>query len=214
MPSPTRLHRLRGPAAAHADPGRDALRHRRPLPALRDRDRLGIPRRAEGGRVADALSRAARRGGSTSPATRASRPRPSARATTPSSPRLLADVFRGRTAAEWERDLSVLDVACVELATGPIARAVMHDPIARDAVNVRHEILPEIVPVRILYIFAHIVRDIGFLKGHHSKRKYANRPMHAPTRCAVTLNLRSSSWLLTNHQNSSIKKKCAHGSGL
>ena len=53
----------------------------------------------------------------------------------------LAGVFRGATAAEWERRLTPLDVACVEVADGPVARAVMNDPITREAgflVDVEH----------------------------------------------------------------------------
>jgi crotonobetainyl-CoA:carnitine CoA-transferase CaiB-like acyl-CoA transferase len=53
----------------------------------------------------------------------------------------LAGVFRQRSAADWERDLQAADVACAELAQGPIARAVITDPIGRDAgflVEVEH----------------------------------------------------------------------------
>ncbi|MGH7822191.1 MAG: CoA transferase, partial [Candidatus Binatia bacterium] len=45
----------------------------------------------------------------------------------------LAAVFRRRPAAEWERDLTDVDVGCVEVAPGPVARAVMDDPIGREA---------------------------------------------------------------------------------
>jgi crotonobetainyl-CoA:carnitine CoA-transferase CaiB-like acyl-CoA transferase len=54
---------------------------------------------------------------------------------------LLAGIFRERPAVDWERDLQSLDVACAELAQGPIARAVIADPIGRDAgflVEVEH----------------------------------------------------------------------------
>jgi crotonobetainyl-CoA:carnitine CoA-transferase CaiB-like acyl-CoA transferase len=45
----------------------------------------------------------------------------------------LAGVFRRRTAAEWEERLVPAGVACVEVAPGPVARAAMSDPIAREA---------------------------------------------------------------------------------
>jgi crotonobetainyl-CoA:carnitine CoA-transferase CaiB-like acyl-CoA transferase len=45
----------------------------------------------------------------------------------------LADVFRRRTAAEWERDLVAADVAGVEVAAGPIARVVVQEPWFGDA---------------------------------------------------------------------------------
>jgi crotonobetainyl-CoA:carnitine CoA-transferase CaiB-like acyl-CoA transferase len=46
---------------------------------------------------------------------------------------LLAAAFACASAAEWERALTAADVACVEVAQGPVARAVMNDPIAREA---------------------------------------------------------------------------------
>jgi len=46
---------------------------------------------------------------------------------------VLAEVFRSRPAADWERALAACDVACAEVARGPVARAVMDDPIAREA---------------------------------------------------------------------------------
>jgi crotonobetainyl-CoA:carnitine CoA-transferase CaiB-like acyl-CoA transferase len=46
---------------------------------------------------------------------------------------VLTRVFRTRRAADWERVLLRADVGCVEVAEGPIARAIMDDPIARDA---------------------------------------------------------------------------------
>jgi crotonobetainyl-CoA:carnitine CoA-transferase CaiB-like acyl-CoA transferase len=45
----------------------------------------------------------------------------------------LAAVFRQRPAKDWERELVAADLGCVEAAKGPIARAVMCDPIAREA---------------------------------------------------------------------------------
>jgi crotonobetainyl-CoA:carnitine CoA-transferase CaiB-like acyl-CoA transferase len=45
----------------------------------------------------------------------------------------LAEVFHRRPARDWERDLTGADVACAELAPGPVARAVVADPIVRDA---------------------------------------------------------------------------------
>ncbi len=53
----------------------------------------------------------------------------------------LAGAFRTRTAAEWERHCVGFDVACVEVAPGPVARAVIEDPVTRDAgflVEVEH----------------------------------------------------------------------------
>jgi crotonobetainyl-CoA:carnitine CoA-transferase CaiB-like acyl-CoA transferase len=53
----------------------------------------------------------------------------------------LARGFATRTADEWERLLLARDVACVAVADGPVARAVMYDPVARDAgmlVEVEH----------------------------------------------------------------------------
>lgn len=53
----------------------------------------------------------------------------------------LESVFRCRHAAEWEQDLQAADVACAEIVQGPIARAVIADPIGRDAgflVEVEH----------------------------------------------------------------------------
>ena len=47
--------------------------------------------------------------------------------------RVLADVFRRRPAGEWERELLAADVGCVELAKGPISRAVLEDPVTREA---------------------------------------------------------------------------------
>ncbi len=46
---------------------------------------------------------------------------------------LLAGVLRTRPAAEWERHFTSADVGCVEVAQGPIARAVMDDPVTREA---------------------------------------------------------------------------------
>jgi len=45
----------------------------------------------------------------------------------------LAAVFLGAPADDWERRLLAHDVACVALADGPVARAVMYDPVTRDA---------------------------------------------------------------------------------
>jgi crotonobetainyl-CoA:carnitine CoA-transferase CaiB-like acyl-CoA transferase len=45
----------------------------------------------------------------------------------------LGAAFRARTAREWEGILVPRDVACAEIAPGPIARAVFYDPIGRDA---------------------------------------------------------------------------------
>jgi crotonobetainyl-CoA:carnitine CoA-transferase CaiB-like acyl-CoA transferase len=45
----------------------------------------------------------------------------------------LGRIFRTRSAADWERALLARGVGCVEVADGPIYRAVMDDPIARDA---------------------------------------------------------------------------------
>jgi crotonobetainyl-CoA:carnitine CoA-transferase CaiB-like acyl-CoA transferase len=47
--------------------------------------------------------------------------------------RLLAGVFERRPASEWERALEAYDVACAEVEKGPVARAVMDDPITREA---------------------------------------------------------------------------------
>jgi crotonobetainyl-CoA:carnitine CoA-transferase CaiB-like acyl-CoA transferase len=46
---------------------------------------------------------------------------------------VLAGIFARRPAADWERELEACDVACAEVAAGPVARAVMDDPIAREA---------------------------------------------------------------------------------
>ncbi|MEW6272253.1 MAG: CoA transferase, partial [Thermodesulfobacteriota bacterium] len=54
---------------------------------------------------------------------------------------VLAAAFAREEAAEWERVLTAADVACVEVAQGPVARAVMSDPVAREAgflVEVEH----------------------------------------------------------------------------
>lgn len=56
----------------------------------------------------------------------------------------LAAVFARRAASDWERDLTARDVACVEVAAGPVARAVMDDPVSREAgflVEVEHPTL-------------------------------------------------------------------------
>ena len=45
----------------------------------------------------------------------------------------LARVFRGATAREWEDELIAHDIACVEIASGPVSRAVMDDAITREA---------------------------------------------------------------------------------
>lgn len=45
----------------------------------------------------------------------------------------LAAIFRGAAADDWERRLLVRDVACVAVAEGPVARAVMYDAVTRDA---------------------------------------------------------------------------------
>jgi len=45
----------------------------------------------------------------------------------------LSEVFRGRPAADCERDLVARDIGCVAVEKGSIARAVMQGPIARDA---------------------------------------------------------------------------------
>jgi len=45
----------------------------------------------------------------------------------------LEAVFTKRSADEWERLLLPRDVACVAVADGPVGRAVMMDPVARDA---------------------------------------------------------------------------------
>ena len=46
---------------------------------------------------------------------------------------VLGKVFRGRPAADWERELLAADVGCVELAEGPISRAVLEDAVTREA---------------------------------------------------------------------------------
>lgn len=45
----------------------------------------------------------------------------------------LQAAFVRRSADEWERLLLARDVACVAVADGPVARAVMMDPVAREA---------------------------------------------------------------------------------
>jgi crotonobetainyl-CoA:carnitine CoA-transferase CaiB-like acyl-CoA transferase len=45
----------------------------------------------------------------------------------------LAAVFATGDADEWERLLLARDVACVAVADGPVARAVMYDPVTREA---------------------------------------------------------------------------------
>jgi crotonobetainyl-CoA:carnitine CoA-transferase CaiB-like acyl-CoA transferase len=45
----------------------------------------------------------------------------------------LARVFREASASEWERELTPLDIACVEVAPGPVSRAIMEDAITREA---------------------------------------------------------------------------------
>jgi crotonobetainyl-CoA:carnitine CoA-transferase CaiB-like acyl-CoA transferase len=53
----------------------------------------------------------------------------------------LAGVFRRRAARDWERELLAAGVGCVEVADGPIYRAVMDDAITREAgflVDVEH----------------------------------------------------------------------------
>jgi crotonobetainyl-CoA:carnitine CoA-transferase CaiB-like acyl-CoA transferase len=45
----------------------------------------------------------------------------------------LAALFRTRAARDWERALVAEGVGCVEVADGPIYRAVMDDPVAREA---------------------------------------------------------------------------------
>jgi crotonobetainyl-CoA:carnitine CoA-transferase CaiB-like acyl-CoA transferase len=45
----------------------------------------------------------------------------------------LTRVFAQRPADEWERELTALDVACVEVAAGPVARGVVEGPLLRDA---------------------------------------------------------------------------------
>jgi crotonobetainyl-CoA:carnitine CoA-transferase CaiB-like acyl-CoA transferase len=45
----------------------------------------------------------------------------------------LARVFRTRPASGWERTLLAAGVGCVEVARGPIYRAVMDDPVSREA---------------------------------------------------------------------------------
>jgi crotonobetainyl-CoA:carnitine CoA-transferase CaiB-like acyl-CoA transferase len=54
---------------------------------------------------------------------------------------LLAAVFRRKPASEWEEKLTAHDVACVEVAEGPISRAIIDGPVARAAgllVEVEH----------------------------------------------------------------------------
>jgi len=46
---------------------------------------------------------------------------------------VLAGVFATRPAGEWERTLGALDVACVEVAPGPVARGVVEGPLLREA---------------------------------------------------------------------------------
>jgi crotonobetainyl-CoA:carnitine CoA-transferase CaiB-like acyl-CoA transferase len=46
---------------------------------------------------------------------------------------VLADVFRRRPAAAWEHALVAADVACVEVAPGPVAARVIGDPALRAA---------------------------------------------------------------------------------
>jgi crotonobetainyl-CoA:carnitine CoA-transferase CaiB-like acyl-CoA transferase len=46
---------------------------------------------------------------------------------------VLAEIFRQRSASDWERDLVAADVGCAEVAPGPISRATMCDPITREA---------------------------------------------------------------------------------
>jgi crotonobetainyl-CoA:carnitine CoA-transferase CaiB-like acyl-CoA transferase len=45
----------------------------------------------------------------------------------------LASIFRTRAARDWERALLAAGVGCVEVADGPIYRAVMNDPVSREA---------------------------------------------------------------------------------
>lgn len=55
--------------------------------------------------------------------------------------RALAGVFATRAADAWEELLLARDVACVAVADGPVARAVMTDPVTREAgmlVDVEH----------------------------------------------------------------------------
>jgi crotonobetainyl-CoA:carnitine CoA-transferase CaiB-like acyl-CoA transferase len=46
---------------------------------------------------------------------------------------VLGRVLREAAASEWERELSAADVACVEVAPGPVSRAIMDDAITREA---------------------------------------------------------------------------------
>ncbi len=46
---------------------------------------------------------------------------------------MLADVFRNRTAVEWEADLVAAEIGCVEVAEGSIPRATLEDAVTREA---------------------------------------------------------------------------------
>jgi crotonobetainyl-CoA:carnitine CoA-transferase CaiB-like acyl-CoA transferase len=47
--------------------------------------------------------------------------------------RVLAEVFRNRTAVEWEAELVAAEVGCLEVAEGSIPRATLEDAVTREA---------------------------------------------------------------------------------
>jgi crotonobetainyl-CoA:carnitine CoA-transferase CaiB-like acyl-CoA transferase len=88
--------------------------------------------------------------------------------------RVLAEVFERRSAAEWERDLEARGVACAEVAPGPVARAIMDDPIAREAGFLAEVVHPSFGPHRRLGPLAELSLTPGrarpaLLVGQHTE---------------------------------------------
>ena len=159
---------------------RRAARPLRALPPLRDRRRLGVPRRAGARRVGRRSSPRSRRT-STSPPTRASPTTTSARRTTTTSPRSLAGVSAG-AAGEWENDLLAHDVGCLRVRRGaPDRQLFAEGGIGEDKgwiTEVEHPVIgthPRLMPLVDFSRSATVVQAERAVRRAHRRRAHRAR---------------------------------------
>ena len=182
--------RVRGAGRPSRD-RRRPVRHQRALPPLRDRRRVGVPRRRSTRRVGGPGRRARARTW-ISPPTRASpTPTRDARTTTtspPSSPASSPGAARG----EWEDDLLAQDVGCVAVReSAPEAQLFGADGIGREQgwiTEVEHPVhgtIPRLMPLIQFSRSATVVKGEPALWCRHRRRAERDRLRRRPHRRAA-----------------------------